>query len=568
MIRRAALLFLLSSPLVAAAFVERASESGLDFRHFNGMSGQFYYVEMMGAGVGMLDYDQDGDLDVYLVQGRMLGERRTLDDAFFEIPPELPLRDRLFRNEGDSRGLRFVDVTATSGLDARGYGMGLATGDFDRDGNVDLYVTNFGSNQLWRNRGDGTFEDVTVRAGVDDNRWSVSATFFDYDRDGWLDLFVANYVAFATSENKFCPAPSGGQDYCGPKAFRPVSDRLWRNRGDGTFEDVTATALRGKAAVSYGMGVVSDDFNDDLWPDLYVTSDARPNLLFLNQGDGTLLEDGELSGCSVNMSGKAEGSMGIWSDDLDGNGHVDLFVTHLVRETHTLYDNSGDAIFLDATLGSGLARSSLPRTGFGTAALDYDNDGRLDLMVANGGVTIHTHPDYLSVPHADPEADRFVLLLHEPNQLFRQVEGRFVEVDEEGLQHSEVSRGLAVGDLDNDGDADVLISNNHGPARLLINQAGQDGQFLGVRVTDGSGADLLGTRVELVGPGGRKTLRRVHSDGSYLSAHDPRLLFGGSFSPRGSELIVLAPDGSRRILKGIPEGRYSVVVLANQGPAR
>ncbi len=561
-------------------FVDRAAELGLDFVHFNGMSGEYYMVEVLGAGGALLDYDNDGDLDVYLVQGAMLGPGKTLGDALFPPRHPPPLTDRLYRNDLEvapdgTRVLRFTDVTAEAGLAALGYGMGVATGDYDNDGWTDLYLTHFGPNQLWRNRGDGTFEEVTAETGTGDDRWSVPAAFVDYDRDGWLDLFVGNYVAFDYARLPICRDLTGAQDYCGPAVFTPEPDRLFRNRGRGadgrvTFEDATAAAGL-TAGFGPALGVVAADFDGDRWPDLYVANDAKPNNLWRNRGAGadrrvTFTDEALLAGCAVNAAGRAEGSMGVDAGDFDGDGDLDLFMTHLVKETNTLYLNDGRGNFDDRTADSGLGPPSLAYTAFGTAWFDYDNDGWLDLLAVNGAVT---RIEGL-VRQRDPYP------LHQPNQLFHNLgsEGgrvRFAEVTAEAgevFRLSEVSRGAAFGDLDNDGDLDVLVTNNNGPARLLLNQVGAQRPWLGVRLLVGDPPrDAPGASAALLSSGRPPLWRRVRQDGSYASANDPRILFGLGDGRSVAGVRVVWPDGSEEDFDQVAPGRYTALRQGTGRPA-
>ena len=532
-------------------FVEATDSSGLAFTHVNGMSGRYYFSEMMGAGVALLDFDDDGDLDVYLVQGHVLGT----SDA-----NQRP-SDRLFRNDLDrGQGLRFVDVTQASGIAAMTeYGMGVATGDFDNDGRTDLYLTNFGRNQLLRNEGPGadgqvTFRDVTRQLGAEDPRWSVSASFADLDRDGWLDLYVANYVDFALAVHKPCRSYTGAPDYCSPLAYGAVPDRLLHNRGaaDGRhagFERAEAAAGL-EAVYGAGLGVVTSDLDGDGWPDVYVANDQSANQLWINQGDGTFVDDALLAGTAVNAEGRPEAGMGIALGDADGDGDPDLVVSHLDRETNTFYVNQGGGFFEDRTAKSGFALSSWDSTGFGLAWIDLDNDGLLDLAVANGAVK---HLEAL-VRAGDP------FPLHQPNQLFRnRGASGFEEVSSQGgaaLAHSEVSRGLAVGDLDNDGVSDLVVSNNNGPARVLLGRGGAGVPWLGLRLVEPSGRDALGAQVEVQRAGAPSIWRRAHSDGSYASASDPRVLVGLGDSPRVTGVSVLWPDGSRERFAVTETGRY------------
>lgn len=550
-------------------FTDRAKEAGIDFVHFNGMSGGFFISEIMGAGGALFDFDNDGDLDIYLVQGQMLGPGKTLDDALFAPQAPLPLTDRLYRNDlvvraDGTRTLRFTDVTKGSGLVGRSYGMGVATGDFDNDGRVDLYRTALGPNQLFRNNGDGTFSDVSDRTGTSDPRWSVSASFVDIDRDGWLDLYVGNYLDHRVDRaDPKCFTRTGERDYCGPRSYTPLPDRLYRNRRDGTFVDVTAEAL---VAREYGpaLGVVAADFNADRWADIYVANDGEPNVLWINQRNGRFRNTALLAGAALNSVGSAQGSMGVDAGDFDNDGDEDLFMTNLVGETNTLYVNDGTGLFEDRTATVRLGVPSLPYTGFGTAWFDFDNDGWLDLLVANGAVRI--------VEGLARATDPFPL--HERNQLFRNLGtgplagsparqprwGAFEEVTARAgavFELSEVSRGAAFGDVDNDGDVDVLVTNNNGPARLLINHVGQRNRWVGLRLVGGPGPrDMLGARVGVFRNEGPPLWRRARADGSYASANDPRVLVGLANAATVRRVRVIWPSGRVEDWTNIAVGRW------------
>lgn len=540
-------------PGPASPFVDVTEEVGLDFAHINGMSGRRYFIEMVGAGAGLLDYDGDGDLDLYLVQGGPLG-----------VAGDGRPGDRLYRNDGvagpDGRFLvRLVDVTAEAGIVATGYGMGVATGDYDNDGHLDIYVVNWGNNQLWRNNGDGTFHDVTAESGTGDPRWSTGAAFADFDRDGWLDLIVVNYVRYSLEGDRPCYDDSGRHDYCGPENYVPELDRLFRNRGDGTFED--ATYLLGLTeAFGPALGVVTADLDGDGWTDIYVANDGRENQLWINR-EGTRFEDRAVAaGVAMNGAGIAEASMGVVAADFDADGDEDLFMTHLNGETNTYYRNLAGGLFEDYTQRSGLGRPSLMYTGFGVVPVDYDNDGWLDLFVANGEVRVIPE----QVEAGDP------LPLRQRNQLLRNLgQGRFRDVtpDDEAFLPEEVSRGTAAGDIDNDGDTDMVLTSNNGPARLLLNRSADGTPWLGLRLVDRRGRDALGARVRLVTAGRSPLWRRVHTDGSYGSAHDPRVLFGLEGEAADREVVVHWPDGSVESWYGLEPGRYHTLVQG-QGDRR
>ena len=537
-------------------FVDATAASGLDFTHVNGMSGEMYFNEMVGAGVALFDYDNDGDLDVYLVQGHMLGPDIEPGDASFEPGLQGPLGDRLYRNdlEPSADGATVVsltDVTDDSGIDARGYGMGVAAGDYDNDGWVDLYVLNYGPNQLWRNNGDGTFTDTTGAAGADDARWSVSGSFLDYDRDGWLDLYVGNYVNYSVANNVECF--NNIRTYCGPDGFVPVPDRLFRNRGDGTFEDATAVSQIGR---EYGpaLGVPTADLDGNGWIDIYVANDLSENRSWMNQGDGTFVNTAQFNGSAYNDVGDAEAGMGVDAGDFDGDGDDDLFVSHLITQTNTLYVNDGSGLFEDRSTRTGVGPPSLAFTGFGTAWFDYDNDGWLDIFVANGAVDL--------IPRLVQAGDPYPL--HQTNQLFRNLgDGRFAEVSSSAgslFELSEVSRGAAFGDIDNDGDEDIVLTNNNGPARLLLNEVGNQRHWVGLRLLDpATGRDMLGTRVAVIPAGADPRWRRVRSDGSYASANDPRVLVGLGSISEVEGVQAIWPDGTLETWTSVPVDAWTTL---------
>ena len=520
-------------------FTEITHDVGITFAHVNGAAGELLLPEVIGSGGALFDYDNDGDLDLLAVQGKALRAEAGRSSA----------TSRLYRNELAStadRRLRFTDVTEAAGLAVSVYGMGAATGDYDNDGWVDVYITGLGANHMLRNKGDGTFADATATTGTRDTRWSTSAAFFDYDRDGWLDLFVAHYVDFGVDMKRACFAADSTRDYCNPAAYAPVADRLFHNNGNGTFSDVTARAgfLRSPAR---GLGVLAADFNADGRLDLYVANDGDPNQLWINRGDGSFADEALLAGAAVSRNGQAQGSMGVDLADVDGDGDEELFVTNLDNEGNTLYRNVGPLLYEDRTVEMGLFR--LGFTGFGTRFIDYDNDSWLDLVVANGAVRRSRE----QARHGD------VFPLRQRNQLYRNDRGRrFTEVtDRAGAAFVplHVARGLASGDLDNDGDTDLVIFNNNGPVRVLRNDVGQGQHWLGLRVLDGR-RDALHARVAFAGRKGPRVGRRIQVDGSYGAAGDPRVIFGLAGDGSAKSVRVDWANGRSEEFKDLEVDRY------------
>jgi hypothetical protein len=536
-------------------FDELADQLGLRFRHYNGMTGKLLLPEVMGAGAALFDFDNDGDLDVFLVQGSVLAPGDQPARTLFPWREPGQPRGKLFRNDliinkDGSRTLKFTDVTEQSGISAEGYGMGAIVGDVNNDGWPDLYLCNLGPNRLYLNNGNGTFRDVTEKSGTDDPRWSTSAAFVDYDRDGWLDLMVANYAVFNAADSPSCYADTTAKDYCGPRSFRAPGNRLLHNKGDGTFEDVTSSAGVARE-FGHGLGVVTADFNRDGWIDIYVANDGDPNQLWINQKNGTFRNEALLAGAAVNRNGQPEAGMGVDAGDFDADGTEDIFITHLMEETNTLFVNHGDASFEDRTREAGLGLPGSRLTGFGTLFFDYDNDGRLDLLVVNGAVR---HLQQL-VSKGDPYP------LGQPNQLFHnEGTGQFVETSEQAGQAFrllEVSRGAAFGDIDNDGDTDVLVTNNNGPVRLFLNRIGNRNNWLGLRLLGKSAnRDMLGADVEVVVTRRQVLWRRARTDGSYCSSQDPRVLVGIGSSERVDAVRIHWPDGTVEEWKNPPINRY------------
>jgi hypothetical protein len=544
-------------------FTDEAQKSGLDFIHFNGMSGKFYQPEIMAPGVALFDYDNDGDMDLYFVQGRMLGSGRPLVP-----PPDGPLEDRLYRNDltvnaDGTRSLRFTDVTRQTGIRTRGYGMGVAAGDIDNDGWVDLYVTGFGRNQMFRNNGDGTFSDVSRQSGTDDPAsWGVSAAFVDIDRDGWLDLFVGNYLSYSLDTHIACIGVAGLPDYCRPSAYRAEPNRFYRNRGGGRFTDETIAA---GLAAEFGpaLGVSTADFNGDGWIDIFVANDEQENQLWINQRGGTFTNTGLLAGVALGPAGERKANMGVDAGDFDNDGDEDLFITELIAQGSSLYVNDGSGTFEERSSQAGIRRPSLPYTGFGTAWIDVDNDGWLDILAVNGDVNENLTPRLRS-GQAGARENGGPFPFGQRNQLFRNIGGRFEDVtDRAGKAFApvEASRGAAFGDIDNDGDVDVVIANGAGRARLLINDIGAANHWIGLRLfSNRTKRDMVGARVEIVRTSGPVLRRRARADGSYASANDPRVLVGLGSSTEPVRVRVAWPDGQTEEWQGVQSDRYTTLI--------
>lgn len=529
--------------LAEPRFTEVAEQAGVDFEHINGMTGSRWIVETVGAGVGVLDFDGDGRLDIWLVQGGPLVDRAE----------GLP-NDRLFRNASSGGVLRFEDVTDASGVHSIEYGMGVATGDIDNDGDADVFVANYGPNRLFENLGDGRFRDITRQAGLAAPEWSVSASWADIDGDGLLDLYVVNYLDYSIEKNKVCRDIASRAAYCAPSSYAPVPDRLYRNRGDGSFEDVSDAA--GITSVAGpGLGVVAHDFDADGTVDFYVANDGAANLLWLNQGDSRFEDGAALAFVAVNGNGAAEAGMGVDAEDFDADCDVDLFVTHLATETNTLYVNQGEW-FSDSSNQAGLAASSGPFTGFGTGWFDADNDGDLDLFSANGAVS--------AIAALREAGDAYPL--RQRNQFWlNNGRGRYSEIlDEPAFGALEVSRGVAFGDLDNDGDVDLVTANNRGAARVYRNRA--SATWLGVDLRGRHGETAIGAEAWIESSPCPR--RRVATDGSYASANDPRIVFGRAADATPQTVHVRWPDGTETRFGPLPTGRYHRLVQPSSPTVR
>ncbi len=498
------------------------ASAGIDFRHVNGAGGKKFVIETVGAGAGFFDYDGDGSLDIYLINGA------ATPGVHYDTPP----RNALYRNRGNGS---FVDVTQAAGVGDEGYGMGMAVGDYDNDGDLDLYLGNFGANVLYRNEGNGLFVDVTQAAGVGDERWATSCAFSDVDRDGFVDLYVANYHDFSYDNHRVCAeGGSGLQLYCGPEAFDGISDVLYKNGGDGTFADVTQQAgLHSDDGKE--LGVVFGDVDLDGDSDLYLANDKTLNFLYLNDGRGLFEEVGLLAGTAYNEDGDVEAGMGVDMGDYDNDGYPDLFVTNFQWETNTLYKNLGDGTFVDETFLAGLGKGSIPYLSWGTRFFDYDNDGDRDVFIANG----HLESDVESYENTT---------FAQRNQLFANVgAGRFEELEPAGendaLAVRKVSRGAAFGDYDGDGDIDVLIANVDDGPTLMRNETGAGAHWLQLQLRGvQSNRAALGARVE-VHAGDVVQTDEVRSGASFLSQSDLRLHVGLGAAQRVDKVVVYWPSG-------------------------
>jgi hypothetical protein len=519
-------LLLFAAPGHGAWFREVAEAWGLAFRHHNGSSGRRYMPETLNGGVVLLDYDLDGDWDVFFIDGGVL-------PGYAGSAP----RSRLLRND---RGGRFVEVTPRVGLESAGYPSGGTAGDVDGDGDVDLYVTALGANTLWSNQGDGTFRDVTAAAGVGDEQWSASAALGDVDGDGDLDLYVADYVGFTLAAHRDCLL-GDIPGYCMPDAYGGAYDRFYANRGNGTFIDATVSAGLLPPRALPGLGVAIADLTDDALPDIVVANDSQANYFYRNRGDGTFVEEGLVAGVAYGEDGSPEASMGIAVGDVDGDRDQDLVMTHFEFESNALYVNSGGGLFRDQRFPAGVAEGSFASLAFGVVLADLDHDADLDLVTANGH--IQDTATLLNEHSTFPQR----------NQLWENLgAGRFRESGMSGFAAVRVSRGLAAGDLDGDGDLDLVFVNNDGVAEVYENLAA--GNWL--QVDFGSAvreAGPVAARVDLVETTGSQRRDRVEG-GSYLSRSAPTLHFGmGGGGP--ARLDVRVPGRERRLYDGLPPRR-------------
>ena len=515
------------------------SASGIHWVHTAGKSPQKYLPETTGAGCAFLDYDNDGWMDIYLVNSGKCD--------FYD--PHPPLRNALYRNNRDGT---FTDVTEKAGVGAGGYGQGIAVGDYNGDGFPDLYVTQYGRNILYRNNGNGTFTDVTEAAGVAAPGWSSSAVWFDYDNDGRLDLFVGQFVRFSRDESLPCVTYNNRPGYCVPTLYKPTASWLFHNNGDGTFTDVSQSS--GIAAhLGKAWGAVAADLNNDGRLDLFVSNDTTPNFLFMNRGGGKFEEIGALAGVAYSEAGRARSGMGVDAADINQDGWLDLFVANIDHEEYSLYENNHNETFDDQAFALGIAGPTRLLSGWGLKFFDYDNDGDLDLLIANGNPDDMIQTIKKDVSYREP-----LLLFHGEGKTLRDVSS------ESGpLFNKELSaRGLAIGDFDNDGAVDVLISVNDSAPLLLRNRAARGRHWLGLRlVGTQSNCDAVGATVTWQA-GDLKRSRTKVGGGSFLSSHDPRLVLGLGARPRIDWLEVRwpLPGGKTERFTNLPIDRYITIV--------
>jgi hypothetical protein len=563
-------------------FTDVTRESGVNVHHVNGASPDKHLVETMGSGGLFFDYDNDGWIDLFLVDGGSVTDPRVASQAkhrLYHNRGPSTLREPQGRPEqgrgttGSGQGTQFEDVTARSGIRHRDYGMGACAGDYDNDGRIDLYVTDFGPNALYRNRGDGSFTDVTASAKVGEPRWSASCAFADLDKDGDLDLFVVNYVDADRQKTPYCGnAKLGQRFYCHPLNYPSLPNTLYRNDGRGVFTDVSDASGIG-AHRGNGLGVVVTDYDEDGWPDVFVANDSVANFLFRNTGKLRFVEAALGAGVAVATDGQARAGMGVDAGDYDGDGHDDVVVTNLDFETHSLFRNLGDGLFEYATRAAGIAFATLPFVGFGVAFLDADNDGALDIAIANGHI-MDNAPVYRS---GSTYAQRKLLFRNAGSRRFTEIGGSAGD----GFAAEKVGRGLAAGDIDNDGDLDLLVTNSGQTADLLRNDSGRRNSLLVRAVTRttpstaptsgpstqlrAGNRDAIGARVRVTA-GGRTQVRDVRAGSSYLTQNDLRLHFGLGDAAIVDRIEVTWPSGRSEVVTGV-SANHIVTIQEGRGVA-
>lgn len=497
------------------------TKSGVDFKHTDGKSEKRLFNEFLGSGGGFFDYDNDGDLDIYLVNGA----------SQIVSPDKNPSTNALYRNNGDGS---FSNVTELTGTGSTSYGTGCTVGDYDNDGDLDLYIANFGPNVLYQNSGKGTFIDVSMQSGVANSQWGTSCAFADVDNDGNLDLYITNYADYAVKNDKKCYV-RGIWQYCGPRSYPPDTDIFYHNNGNGMFTDLTEKSGFLDVPACHGLGVAFGDYDNDGDQDLYVANDQDPNFLFQNQGSGKFEETALLSGVSYSDMGKEEAGMGTIFGDYDNDGLLDLTVSNFQKETNTLYHNEGSGFFADVTTLAGIGEITYSYLGWGIAFFDYNNDGYKDIFVANG----HVLDNITDIDRSTTYPQR--------NLLFRNLgDGTFEDVSNQsgsGLTLQKVSRTVALGDYDNDGDLDILVTNWNQTADLLRNEGGNLNNWIQINVVGTkSNKSGIGTRIKLVA-GNLKQYQEVQSGGSYLAFSDLRTHFGVGNAKRIDLVEILWPSG-------------------------
>jgi hypothetical protein len=533
---------LLKASSKPVTYVDVTPHTGIHFKDSNSPTTEKYLIETMTGGVALLDYDNDGYLDIFVANGARIHAGQSDTEVPDKSAPEF--WNRLYRNNHDGT---FTDVTEKAGVRGSGYGMGVAVADYDNDGYPDLLVTNFGSVILYHNNRNGTFSDVTAKAGLKTTGWMSSAGFFDYDNDGKLDLFICRYLDWNFSKNVYCGShEAGGRSYCHPDNFKPISDYLFRNNGDGTFTDVSVKSHIA-ATPGKGLGVAFADFNNDGRMDISIANDSFPQFLFLNNGDGTFTEDGVAAGVAFTDDGKTFAGMGTDAADVDDDGKPDIVTTALSNETYGYFHNSGNGMFDYDTNVSRLGEMTRLYGGWGMRIFDYDNDGSKDLFFANSHVMDNIEK---TQPHVE---------YMEPLLLLRQVNHKFVNVSaQSGSVFSEkwASRGAAFGDIDNDGDIDVVVVTCGGTLYVLRNEGGNQNGWIGLDLRGTrSNRDGIGAKVKLVSASGKVQYGMVTTTASYQSAQDKRLYFGVGGERSIQKIEITWPSGTKQVIEKPPPGK-------------
>jgi len=525
-------------------FTDATASAGIRFRHTNGAFGKKYLPETLGSGAAFLDADNDGWQDILLINSRNWPGRTGA--------PSYPA---LYRN---NRNGTFSDITSTAGLAIEMYGLGVSTADYDNDGDADIYITALGPNHLFRNNGSGRFEDVTVRAGVGDPGFSTSALWFDYDRDGRLDLFVANYVEWSSDKDLFCTLNGKSKSYCTPESYKGQSPTLYRNAGEGTFENVTRKAgLYDPSAKTLGLALI--DYDNDGLLDVFAANDTQPNRLYRNKGNGTFADVGVMTGVAFNEAGKARAAMGVDAADYDGSGRQSLIIGNFSNEMMALYSNEGNGLFIDEAPTSTIGRASTLRLTFACFFFDFDLDGPLDIFAANG----HVADDIATVQPAITYA--------QPPHLFRNLgKKKFEDVSTrvgEAFARPAVARGAAYGDYDNDGDLDLIVTANNGPARLFRNDGTGNHKLRVTLIGSPSNRDGIGAKVRVVRVAGSPVSAMVKTGSSYLSQSELPLTFGLGAATKVGGIEITWPNGRTDRLPGVAADQ-SVTIAEGKGIVR